>query len=83
MGLARIVVPASAAQNSPGGEAAIRSFKIDIPDAALRDMRERLVRARFPDQLTGAGWTYGTELIAASHSGIPNTPPECRNTIRT
>ena len=61
-GLARIVVPASAGQNSPGSDTAIRPFKIDITNAALRDLHERLNLARFPDQLTGAGWTYGTEL---------------------
>lgn len=38
------------------------SFKIDIPDAALEDLRDRLGKTRFPDQLDGAQWEYGTEL---------------------
>ena len=41
---------------------AIRPFKIEIPDAALADLRERLARTRWPDQIDGAGWDYGTEL---------------------
>ncbi len=37
-------------------------FRIDIPDAALADLRERLARTRFPDEIPGAGWDYGTDL---------------------
>ena len=37
-------------------------FSIDVPDAVLEDLRNRLSRARFPDELDGAGWTYGTSL---------------------
>ena len=37
-------------------------FRIEVPDAVLEDLRERLARTRFPDQLDGAGWSYGTEL---------------------
>ena len=36
-------------------------FKIEIPDAALADLRERLRRTRWPtDLMPHAGWTYGT-----------------------
>jgi len=41
---------------------AIRPFKIEVPDAVLADLRERLVRTRWPDQIPGTGWEYGTEL---------------------
>jgi len=41
---------------------AIEPFRIEVPDELLADLRERLARTRFPDQLEGAGWTYGTEL---------------------
>ncbi len=41
---------------------AIERFRIDVPDAVLADLRERLARTRFPDQIEGAGWDYGTEL---------------------
>lgn len=37
-------------------------FEVRIPDAVLDDLRERLSRTRFPDQLEGAEWDYGTEL---------------------
>lgn len=35
---------------------------VDVPDAVLADLRQRLERARLPNQLDGAGWTMGTEL---------------------
>lgn len=41
---------------------AVRPFKIHVDDAALRDLKERLARARFPDQIEGAGWDYGVDL---------------------
>ncbi len=40
----------------------ITPFRIAIPDAALSDLRERLARTRFPDEMPGSGWEYGTEL---------------------
>ena len=40
----------------------IQSFKIDIPQATLDDLRERLARTRWPDEVEGAGWDYGTNL---------------------
>jgi pimeloyl-ACP methyl ester carboxylesterase len=39
----------------------IEPFRIAIPDAVLADLRERLRRTRWPDQIEGAGWTYGTD----------------------
>ena len=35
-------------------------FAIEIPDAALTDLRERLRRTRWPSEIAGSGWTYGT-----------------------
>lgn len=40
----------------------IEPYEINVPDAVLEDLRERLGRTRFPDQLEGAEWDYGTEL---------------------
>jgi len=37
-------------------------FRIAVPDAVLADLRERLARTRFPDEIPGSGWTYGTNL---------------------
>jgi epoxide hydrolase len=38
---------------------AIRPFRIAVPDAALADLRERIERTRWPDELPGVGWSYG------------------------
>jgi pimeloyl-ACP methyl ester carboxylesterase len=40
----------------------IEAFRIDIPQAALDDLRDRLARTRWPDQLPGVGWDYGIAL---------------------
>jgi Epoxide hydrolase N terminus len=37
-------------------------FSIRIPDQTLTDLRERLDRVRWPDEIPGAGWQYGTDL---------------------
>ena len=44
-------------------------FKIHIPDEALKDLRERLLRARLPEPLEGVGWSYGTEYKYLKASG--------------
>ncbi len=43
-------------------DAAIRPFRIDVPQADLDDLRERLTRTRWPDELPGVGWDYGVPL---------------------
>ena len=40
----------------------IRAFRVDVPDSVLDDLRERLARTRWPDQIPGSGWGYGTDL---------------------
>src|SRR5512144_1236796 len=40
----------------------IEPFRLEVPDAVLTDLRERLARTRFPDEIPGSGWGYGTEL---------------------
>jgi epoxide hydrolase len=37
-------------------------FSIRVPDDVLRDLKARLTRVRFPDELEGAGWDYGMNL---------------------
>jgi pimeloyl-ACP methyl ester carboxylesterase len=37
-------------------------FTIRIPEATLADLRARLDRVRWPDEIPGAGWRYGTDL---------------------
>jgi pimeloyl-ACP methyl ester carboxylesterase len=40
----------------------IRPFRIDIPQADLDDLRERLHRTRWPDELPEVAWTRGVPL---------------------
>ncbi len=40
----------------------IEPFKIQVTDAVLKDLRERLDRTRFPDEVPDTGWEYGTNL---------------------
>jgi microsomal epoxide hydrolase len=40
----------------------IEPFRVDIPEADLADLHDRLARTRFPEQIPGAEWYYGTEL---------------------
>lgn len=39
----------------------IQPFHCHVSDEVIADLRVRLSRVRFPDQLDGAGWDYGTE----------------------
>ncbi len=39
-----------------------RPFTIRVPDAVLADLRARLERGRWPDEIPGDGWRYGTSL---------------------
>src|SRR6266508_3606666 len=40
----------------------IRPFRIEIPQAALDDLRDRLARTRWPDELPGVGWSRGVPV---------------------
>ena len=41
-------------------------FKLQVPDAAIADLRARLLRARLPDQAPGEPWAYGTDVAYMS-----------------
>jgi pimeloyl-ACP methyl ester carboxylesterase len=41
---------------------AIESFHIHVDDSTLEDLRLRLALTRFPDQMEGTGWEYGTPI---------------------
>src|SRR6266508_6615472 len=53
--------PAPAA-NGQDADAGIRPFRVEIPQADLDDLRERLARTRWPDELPGVGWSRGVPL---------------------
>jgi epoxide hydrolase len=40
----------------------IRPFRIEVPQADLDDLRDRLARTRWPDELPGVGDSYGVPL---------------------
>jgi pimeloyl-ACP methyl ester carboxylesterase len=40
----------------------MQSFRINVPQADVDDLRDRLARTRWPDQLAGVGWDYGIPL---------------------
>ncbi len=42
---------------------AIRPYRVDVADAVLDDLRDRLARTRWPDQIPGREWDYGTDLV--------------------
>ena len=54
-------VPAGAAAQSPGSPAIV-PFRIQVADQVLADLKVRLRQTRFPDEVAGAGWDYGTNL---------------------
>ena len=45
-----------------GAGEAIVPFKIAVSDAVLTDLKDRLARTRFPDEIENSGWDYGTNL---------------------
>ena len=40
----------------------MKPFRLEVPDAALADLRERLRRTCFPDEAPGAPWKTGSSL---------------------
>src|SRR5215469_144983 len=40
----------------------VEPFQIHVPEEVLSDLRERLARTRFPSEIPGSGWDYGTNL---------------------
>jgi len=40
----------------------IRPFIVHIPQSILDDLSSRLARTRWPDEVSGAGWDYGSNL---------------------
>lgn len=57
-----VAVQLGHAQNALATPAAIRPFKIHIPESVLDDLRHRLAKTRWPDQLPGTTWEYGADI---------------------
>jgi pimeloyl-ACP methyl ester carboxylesterase len=60
LALAALLVSGSPSQ-AQSARPVVERFSIDVPDAVLRDLDERLARTRWPDQLPGTGWSYGAD----------------------
>ncbi|MCK6565255.1 MAG: epoxide hydrolase [Dehalococcoidia bacterium] len=67
-----------------------RSFRIDVPESDLDDLRHRLEQTRWPEPIPGSGWDYGagvgylrslcdywrTEYDWRFHERVLNTHPQ-------
>ena len=47
----------------------IERFRIDVPQGVLDDLAARLAYTRWPDEIPGAGWDYGTEPCLLAGTG--------------
>src|ERR1700750_3260658 len=61
-GGARAGLPAARQPARAANDKGVVPLAIPVTDDALMDLKARLARARFPDELDGAGWDYGMNL---------------------
>ena len=47
---------------APAASDAIVRFRINVPEATLKDLKARLANTRFPSEIEQSGWEYGTNL---------------------
>ena len=40
----------------------VQPYRVEIPEAVVDDLRERLAQTRWSDEIPGSGWDYGTNL---------------------
>ena len=70
---ARLVLGSTARQTArqnhidyqPTGEtmgSEVRDFRVEVAPSVIDDLRDRLGRTRWTDQIPGSGWGYGTDL---------------------
>src|SRR5439155_143079 len=52
----------AAMPQAKSGSEEVRPFRIDVPEADLDELRDRLAKTRWPDELPDAGWSYGVPL---------------------
>src|SRR5216684_795081 len=60
--VARLTAAPSNVSAQARSNEAVVPFQIHVPDAVLADLKERLARTRFPSEVEGSGWDYGTNL---------------------
>ncbi len=62
----------------------MQPFQINVPQPVLDDLQQRLARTRWPDEIEGAGWDYGTnreylkQLVAYWQNGYDWRVQEAR-----
>lgn len=49
-------------RSTPTAPAVVVPFKIQVPGTVLTDLKARLARTRFPDEVPGQGWQQGTPV---------------------
>jgi len=60
-GGAHSLVAAQGASTASRADAVV-PFKIHVDDSVLADLKQRLARTRFPGEIPGSAWDYGTNL---------------------
>jgi len=50
------------AQQPHRDPAAVTPYKIHVSDEVLKDLKTRLAQTRLPNEISGSGWEYGTDL---------------------
>ena len=40
----------------------VQPFQIQVPEDVLEDLQKRLARTRWPDEIPGSGWDYGSNM---------------------
>ncbi len=53
----------------------IRPFRVDVPQADLDDLRDRLARTRWPAELPGVGWSRGCRSATCGSWPSTGGPP--------
>ena len=53
---------AAAEKDTAAGDTSIRPFKVHVPDAALKDLRQRIKATRWPDKETATDRSQGAQL---------------------
>jgi len=49
-------------EDTTTADASVRPFRIEIPQADLHDLADRLARTRWPDELPRVGWERGVPV---------------------
>jgi hypothetical protein len=56
----------------------LRPFRVEISDAAIRDLRERLARTRWPEKEPVGDWSMGIPLVYVQElAGHWQSPMTC------